>query len=144
MADTDRGHYARKHPADRKADQKVADAVKGKMSNNEVSCASAFSIVDALNVTPEEVGFTIDFLEITLVKCQLGLYGYHPKKKIIDPADSVSQSLEEALQKALVNGRLSCASAWEIAEDQSLQKMEVSSACETLNIKITPCQLGAF
>jgi hypothetical protein len=144
MAHGDRGHYAKKHPSDRKADQKIVDAVKGQTTNDEISCAAAFSIVSDLSVPPDEVGFTIDFLEKTLVKCQLGLYGYRPDMKIIKPADSVSQALEELIRKALVNDRLSCAAAWEIAEELGLRKMEVSSACEALKIKITPCQLGAF
>ena len=144
MAHGDRGHYSRKHPSDRKADQKIVEAVKGHTTNEEISCASAFSIVSDLSVPPDEVGFTIDFLEKMLVKCQLGLYGYRPDKKIIKPADTVSQALEEAIRKALVNDRLPCAAAWGIAEELGLSKMEVSSASEALGIKITPCQLGAF
>ncbi len=36
------------------------------------------------------------------------------------------------------------ANAWEIARRFDVSKMRVSSVCEQLNIKIKPCQLGAF
>jgi hypothetical protein len=44
----------------------------------------------------------------------------------------------------LVDGRLPCAEAWRIADERNLKKMDVSSAVEALEIKIKPCQLGAF
>jgi hypothetical protein len=144
MTEEDRGHYAKKHPADRAVDPSIAEAVKEKTTNNEISCASAFSIVDDLGVPPVEVGFTIDALEITIIKCQLGLYGYKPNKKIIKPADQVTAELEKAIRDGLVNDRLPCAVAWETAKTFGLRKMDISSACEALGIKITPCQLGAF
>jgi hypothetical protein len=144
MTYKDRGHYAGKHPEDRKVDEKVAQAVKEHASEDEISCASAFQIVKDLEVQPDEVGFTIDVSEIAIVKCQLGLYGYRPKKKVIKPAEGVQPDLEKAIREALANDRLSCATSWEIAENYGLSKMDISSACEALGIKITPCQLGAF
>jgi hypothetical protein len=144
MTEDDRGHYAKKHPADRAVDPAIGEAVKEKANNNEISCASAFDTVGDLGVPPEEVGFTIDALEITITKCQLGLYGYKPNKKIIKPADQVTPDLEKAIHDGLVNNRLPCAVAWETAKTFGLRKMDVSSACEALGIKITPCQLGAF
>lgn len=144
MTDADRGHYGKKHLLDRQVDPAIAKAVKEKLSNNEISCATAFTIVGDLGVTPDEVGFTIDKEEITIIKCQLGLYGYKPNKKSIKPADHVSSGLEDAIRAGLVNDRFPCAVAWETAERFGLRKMEVSSACEALGIKISPCQLGAF
>jgi len=144
MTYKDRGHYANKHPEDRKVDEKVAQAVKEHASKDEISCASAFKIVKDLAVQPDEVGFTLDVSEITIVKCQLGLYGYRPQKKVIKPAESVPPDLEKTIREALVNDRLSCATSWEIAEKNGLSKMDISSACEALGIKISPCQLGAF
>jgi hypothetical protein len=94
MARKDKGHYAKKHPSDRKIDQKVAEAVKGRVSEEEISCAAAFKIVSDLEVSPLEVGFTIDVLEIPVTKCQLGLFGYNPQKGFVQPAESVSSALE--------------------------------------------------
>jgi hypothetical protein len=144
MTEYDKGHYTQKHPVDRVVDPVVAKAVKENQSNNEISCTTAFTISEDLGVTPDEVGFTIDKHEITIIKCQLGLYGYKPDKKIIKPADQVSPDLEDAIRAGLVNDRFPCVVAWETAEKFEIKKMEVSSACEALGIKITPCQLGAF
>ena len=144
MTEYDKGHYAAKHPVDRVVDPVVAKAVMESQSNNEIPCAVAFTLAEDLGVTPEEVGFTIDKHEITIIKCQLGLYGYKPNRKIIKSADKVSPELEEAIRTGLVNDRFPCAVAWETAKKFGIRKMEISAACEALGIKITPCQLGAF
>ena len=144
MARKDKGHYAKKHPSDRKIDQKLAEAVQNRTSQGQISCAAAFKIVGDLEVSPPEVGFTIDVLEIRVTKCQLGLFGYNPPKGFVEPAESVSSDLENAVRKALVNDRLSCTAAWEIAERLGIGKMDVTAACEALKIKIASCQLGTF
>ncbi len=83
-------------------------------------------------------------MAIRLVKCQIGLFGYRPKKCIVKPAKSVPSELEKAILAGLVNDRLSCKCAWEIAHQLGIHKMKVSAACDALGIKIGPCQLGAF
>ena len=144
MTHKDKGHYAKKHPPGRSTDQRITEALTAAVSDKGIPCAVAFRVAAELNASPEETGFTIDSLEITITKCQLGLFGYHPRRKIVAPADSVSSTLEDAIRQALVNDRLSCAAAWEIAERLGLRKMQVASACETLGVKISSCQLGAF
>ncbi len=79
-----------------------------------------------------------------LVKCQLGLFGYTPSKKIVAPKAPENQNLERAIADSLIDGDLSCDKAWEIARRFDVSKMTVSAACEQLKIKIKPCQLGAF
>jgi hypothetical protein len=79
-----------------------------------------------------------------LVKCQLGLFGYTPEKKIVKPAAAENPDLTSAIQDARVDGDLSCKTAWEIARRFDVSKMKVSSVCEQLKIKVKPCQLGAF
>lgn len=144
MTRKDKARYAKKYPSDRNIDQKLAETVKGRILDGKISCAAAFRIVRDLKVPPLEVGFTIDTLEIPITKCQLGLFGYNPHKKIVEPAESVSSGLEDAIRQAMVNDRLPCASAWEIAERFGLGKMDVTSACEALKVKISSCQLGTF
>jgi hypothetical protein len=58
MTHEDRGHYARKHPAGRKAKPEVAEAVKQHASKGGISCAAAFKIAGDLQVPPAEIGFT--------------------------------------------------------------------------------------
>jgi hypothetical protein len=144
MTREDRGHYGKKHAPDKKIDPAVADAVKNRAVEGKMACAVAFSIAADLGVAPEEVGFTIDILEIRLIKCQLGLFGYTPQKSIVKPAQSVPEEMEESIRSSLINGKLPCAAAWDIAPEMGIGKMAVSSACETLGVKIRPCQLGAF
>ncbi|MEA1935669.1 MAG: hypothetical protein U9M96_02465 [Thermodesulfobacteriota bacterium] len=144
MAHEDAGHYAAKHPPEKKLNQNIAGIVKQQASNGKISCASGHKIAGNLNVPPAEVGITIDLLEMRINRCQLGLYGYSPEKRIVEPAEKISPELEETILKTLVNNRLSCAAAWKIARKFNIPKMEVSSACEALKIKISACQLGAF
>jgi hypothetical protein len=91
-----------------------------------------------------KVGETLDLLEIRLKRCQLGLFGFAGKKLIVEPAAEVSPELEKAIRGSLADRRLSCLSAWKIADEMGIARMDVTSACEALKIKIKPCQLGAF
>jgi hypothetical protein len=136
--------FADKHAPNRQLDERIGDHINRHAKNNELPCALAFKIADELNVSPAEVGTTADLLEMMLVKCQLGLFGYSPSKKIVKPKSPENQNLESAIRNSLVDGDLSCEKAWEIARSFDVPKMTVSAACEQLNIKIKPCQLGAF
>ena len=144
MTREDRGHFAKKHPPDLKVKPEIAKAVKEKVSEGEISCAAAFKIVSDMGVLPDEVGFTIDSLEIKINKCQIGLYGYGPGKRSIKPMDNVPGGLVEAIRESMTDSRLSCEAAWELAERFDIGKMDVASACEAMKIKISSCQLGAF
>jgi len=104
----------------------------------------AFEIVKTLQVSPEAVGKNVDMLDFKLAKCQLGLFGYQPEKKIVKPQDTVDEKLKDAIVDALVQERLSCKIAWEIASRLQIPKMTVSNVCEAMGIKIKNCQLGAF
>jgi len=144
MTCEDKGRYAKKHSPERKVGPEIAEAVKQKASHGRIACAAAHQIAEKLNVPPSEVGFTIDFFEIRIEKCRLGLYGYRPEKKIVKPAKTVPKRIEDAIRGSLDNDRLTCKAAWEIAKRLGIIKMEISSACEALNIRISSCQLGSF
>jgi hypothetical protein len=136
--------YAHKHGFDTQLNESIKDQIDRRAKNNELPCALAFKIADELNVSPADVGKTADLLEIMLTKCQLGLFGYSPKKKIVKPQIPENQNLESTIRDSLVDGKLSCERAWEISRSFDVSKMTVSAVCEQLKIKITPCQLGAF
>ncbi len=76
MTHEDAGHYAAKHGPGVKADSKIIDAIKEKMSDGKISCAAMHGISKMLSVSPAEAGKTADLLEVRLLKCQLGLFGY--------------------------------------------------------------------
>jgi hypothetical protein len=126
------------------APEKIDRLVLHRAKDGELPCAVAFDIADKLKISPKTVGQCADRLKIGLVKCQLGLFGYVPEKKIIKPIAQVGAELKAAIESALINERLPCASAWNISKKLGVKKMDVSSTCEALAIKIKPCQLGAF
>lgn len=136
--------FAEKHGPDAQPDSVIKNEILKRTHKDEIPCAVAFEIANALKVSPDAVGMTADLINCRLVKCQLGLFGYHPKKKIVTPQHTVTENLKNAISQALVQGRLSCKSAWDIATRFNVQKMKVSGACEAMGIKITHCQLGAF
>jgi hypothetical protein len=136
--------YSQKHGSDAKPDRSIKDEILKRTKDEKLSCALAFEIAKALQILPHEVGKTADLMNFKLTKCQLGLFGYQPKKKIVKPQDSIEEDLKDAINQSLFQGRLSCKRAWEIASLFSIGKMDVSSVCETMGIKIKDCQLGAF
>jgi len=146
MTHSDAGKYAAKHGGACAApDEKIAAAVRGKAQKGELGCAEAEAIGAELSVPLSEVGRTLDLMEIRISRCQLGLFGYDtPGGRAVKPAEKVAPTLEEKIRGRLADGRLPCKAAWEIAAGLSVPRMNVSSACETLGIRIRPCQLGAF
>jgi hypothetical protein len=52
--------------------------------------------------------------------------------------------LEADIEAAQENNRLPCQRAWQIADDRNLPRLEVGRACESLQVRICRCQLGAF
>lgn len=111
---------------------------------SELPCAEAFEIAGRTGCRPEEVGHAADRMNIRLTRCQLGLFGYTPNKKIVAAAAAVAPELEQAIRAKLTQERLPCRDAWALAEAFGLPKPALSAACEALGVKIKPCQLGAF
>lgn len=145
MTHKDEGDYAGKHGGRVALNRTLTEAIKRRSSEGKVSCAAAFSIASELNMKPSQVGKGLDLLEMKIVKCQLGLFGYEKDTRlIVQAADAVPLELERALKELLVNGRLSCAAAWNIAKRFKRPKMDITAACETLKLRIAHCQLGAF
>ncbi|MCP4680711.1 MAG: hypothetical protein GY864_00070 [Desulfobacterales bacterium] len=144
MSQEKNGHYRKKHSLDRKVNEKISDILKEQAENGEISCIAAHKIATDQGSSPEEVGFTTDFHEIRIAECRLGLFGYKPDKKTVQPARSISEDLEKAILNGLINERLSCKAAWELAEKMDIKKIDVSRACEGMGVKISSCQLGAF
>ncbi len=136
--------FSEKHGLDAQLASSVKEKIEGNAKNGEVACAVAFQIAEELKISPVDIGKAIDLLELKLIKCQLGLFGYGPDKKAVKPKSPENQDLENALRGALVDKKLACSDAWNIAHHFKVPKMAVSAACEAFSIKIKPCQLGAF
>ncbi len=144
MAHKDAGHYAAKHPPQAPINTGIAERVKSFAAEGRIRCADAHLIARDLQCSPAEVGRIIDLLEIRITHCQLGLFGHSPQKRIVKPTQHVLPDLQKALHDAQDEQKLSCFTLWKIAEKLNITRLEAACACETLQIKISPCQLGAF
>ncbi|OQX26639.1 MAG: hypothetical protein BWK80_09465 [Desulfobacteraceae bacterium IS3] len=136
--------FTEKHGPGAEPDPVIKEEILKYAKDNELPCALAFQIAKDLSLLPGEVGKTADLMNLRIVKCQLGLFGYKPESKIVAADKDASPELKAAVSEAAIDRRLPCRSAWEIASRFKVRKMTVSSTCEALNIKIKPCQLGAF
>lgn len=140
----DAGSYKSKHAGPSAIDPVIAAAIAERASDQGITCAAAHKIAEALSIEPAEIGKTIDLLEKRIRKCQLGLFGYQPQRRILKPASQVPAALSESLRAASPQGCIACRRVWEIAEKFSISRLEAAAACEALDLKIAPCQLGAF
>jgi len=143
MTHSDKGHYANKHQG-KEIDEKISSLIKSKANDNNLDCAAAHRAANELQVSPGEIGVQTDLIEFRITMCQLGLFGYEGGTKKIDPDFDIPSDMEAALDKANVDGKLSCLDCWNIAKDLKAKRIDIASACEKKEIRIRPCQLGAF
>jgi hypothetical protein len=143
MTHEDTGNYAGKRRG-AELNETIAAKIKEKISEKRISCAEAHSIATELNVASADVGAVIDLLEVRIIKCQLGLFGYGKEKSIPVLSDKINPDIEVAINSSLMNDRLPCSTSWEIAKRFNVSKPMVAAVCESKKIKISPCQLGAF
>jgi signal recognition particle receptor subunit beta len=144
MTHQDKGKYFKKHPEQTKISEDLKREILGQTKDNNISCKAAEKISREKNVIMSEIGVAVDMLNINIAQCQLGLFGYDGKKKLVTAADSISPELESDIKAVLVDNRLPCTAAWGIADKLKIKRLDVCAACEKLKIKIKPCQLGAF
>jgi hypothetical protein len=143
MTHEDTGNYAGKR-RDAELNETIAAKIKEKISEKRISCAEAHSIAAELSVAPADVGAAIDLLEVRIIKCQLGLFGYGKEKNIPVLSDKTNPDIEQAIKSSLINDKLPCSTSWELAKKFNVPKPMVAAVCESMKIKISPCQLGAF
>jgi hypothetical protein len=127
----------------------IADEIKASLEDDgRLTCAMANKIARELEVEPIEVGDAATGLDIQTSHCQLGLFGHGPtgegKGRIVKSGMEVSDELAGRIRGALMNGRLPCSVAWEIASELKMARLELGNAAETLDIRVSPCQLGFF
>jgi len=95
--------------------EKLVEAIRNKAIDEKISCAAVFQITGELGVEPIEAGRTLYLMDISIIKCQLGLFVFTPDKKVVKPAPSVSDVMKNDIESRLSDGRLPCFAAWEIA-----------------------------
>jgi hypothetical protein len=118
-------------------------------ADGQIHCAAAHRIAEKRGVEPMYVGEQANQIDVRISRCQLGLFGYTPKKqtpgfrvvkRLENPPDAASASVREAADR----GRISCLTLWRLAERHGLTRRDMGNIAETLELKVTPCQLGCF
>jgi hypothetical protein len=136
--------YAAKHGSAAHLDADLARHVGQAAQDRGIDCETAHGLAARLNQSPPAIGRAMDLLDLRIVRCQLGLFGYTPDKRIVTPAEKIAAEIEAQIRAALHDGRLPCAAAWALADRSGLSRLAVAQVCEALKIKISNCQLGAF
>ena len=121
-------------------------AIRGHLLDDRLPCARAFDIASDLGVAPERVREATDELDVRISRCQLGIFGFEDlgEKRLVHALPKTPESLGGRIREALIDARLPCAAAWRIADEEGLPRFLVGCACETLGIRVAPCQLGCF
>lgn len=122
----------------------IQTLVKERSKDGKISCAELFNLVKEYSFFPDLLGQCVTHENLKITHCQLGLFGYENRKKIVEPAENISEEMENKIYSQLENDVLPCAAAWVIADELKVPRIDVASACEKLKIKIKKCQLGAF
>ncbi len=143
MAHEDKGHYANKHQG-KSIDPIISKKINSLADDGNLTCSAAHKIGKDIGISASQIGVQTDLMEYRISQCQLGLFGYSPEKKRINPDIDISKDLMAALDKANIDGKISCSQCWEIAKALKITKLDLGSACEKKGIRIKPCQLGAF
>lgn len=136
--------FSRKHASNAATDPVIEKELRHHASNQRIPCALAIEMAERLGVTTRQIGRTADLMNISVVECQLGLFGYQPEKKIVKAADTSDSDLRSAIIDAAVNQRLPCQNAWEIAGRFKIGLLRVGNICQANQIQIKSCRLGAF
>jgi hypothetical protein len=137
------GKFSEKHAPHAQIDPAIRAMVEQRATNDKIPCAVAFAIAAELDAPPSAVGATVDLIDFRLTKCQLGLFGYGPQKKIVQPKDPDGPQ-RAAILAAAADKQMDCSAAWALARQLDMPKLAISNACEALGIKIRHCQIGAF
>ena len=138
--------FAKKHGNNVNLNAAVKDEITKSMKNGAIFCDDAFRIADKLNITSEKVGITADLMDCKLTGCQLGLFGLQSQNKASEMLlpELKKNDLKKKIMSELIDSRLTCKKAWEIASQHRVCKITVTELCDEMKIKITRCQLGAF
>ncbi len=143
MGHQDKDHYAKKHPH-AKLDHAIAPLIQQAENDGILACADAHRIAKQTHCTPEDIGIQADLLELRLSKCQLGLFGCISGNKNFNPDARITLAVRKIILEKQSDGRIDCKTCWDIAKECKISRIDMGTFCEQLEIRIKPCQLGAF
>lgn len=119
------------------------DIVRKSTSQNKISCRKALLIAEENSVNPIEVGKAADKFGIKIIKCSLGLFGYENSPVQNCNAD-FHPELENLIKINISEDKLTCDNAFKIAHQLKIDKLQITSFCNSRGFKISKCKLGAF
>jgi len=146
MTHQDEGRFAAKRDG-APPDPKIAGPLNDRLTQGRLGCPAASKLATDLGVPMAAVGETADKLEVKIVRCQLGLFGYETadsRDPAYGPAADVPDDLAAELRDRARGRHVDCLVLWEIADGRGRSRMAVACAAEALGMKIAACQLGAF
>ncbi len=107
-------------------------------------CSVAFEVAAEINISRRQVGDAANRLKVRVADCQLGCFDTR-KATHEELADKkISKSVIEKVEASAVDGRITCSTAFKIANTLHVVPREVGDAATLQNIKIKNCQLGCF
>lgn len=117
-----------------------------RLRDGQLPCAFAFQLAAEMGLAPGEIGAAADRLGVRISRCQLGLFGYKPfgRKGLLQRFEEVPGDVVVSLKASATDGAIPCAALWRIAEEHGLPRVAAACAAETLDLQVTPCQLGCF
>jgi len=122
--------------------------VRAAVYGDQLPCALAHKLADEWGVMPEALGAAARKAGIRITHCQMGLFGYGPKGtpsyRAVQPANHTPEDLAVEATAALVDGRVPCRVAWELARRHGLTYRRMGDFLEALSLKVKPCALGWF
>ena len=128
--------------------KKIEELIDMYPEKGNLPCPVAHFIAAYLGISPLEVGRAATELGVNLYQCQSGLFGYGRKGlssyKIVGKPVEVPDEVLERIKDTAHDGRISCIELWKIADETGIMRPEVGNAADSLGLKISPCQLGAF
>ena len=110
----------------------------------KLSCPVAFKVAKKAGVPTREVGEKADELGIRISNCQLGCFGAKKATHTDLIGVQVSEKTAAAIRESLVEGKLPCASAHELARQMKISRKKVGDTATQLHIHVSDCQLGCF
>jgi hypothetical protein len=129
-------------------EDRLHQALHDRLEDGRLPCNQAFAIAKTLGTDPLTVGFAANGADIRVSRCQLGLFGYGPKKegkhKIVQALDEVPERLAARLRDRATGSDITCAAMWEVADGLGFKRLEASSAAEAMGLRVSHCQLGCF
>jgi len=127
---------------------KIKELIDMYPEKGNLPCPVAHFIAAYLGISPLEVGRAATELGVNLYQCQIGLFGYGRKGlssyKIVGKPVEVPEEVLERIKDTAHDGRISCIELWKIADETGIMRPEIGNAADSLGLKISPCQLGAF